>query len=157
MILTFGDKTKDFLAYQNNEVDHASAFTPADIELISKDPELSKEYHPGFGDFRTYYVGFNTYAKPFNDIKVRQAFAKAIDRDAIINNVIKKQGIPAYSFLMPGFPDANADELKNEDVNKYDPAAAKKLLADAGYPDGKGFPNQELWLRNENDLNKAIA
>jgi peptide/nickel transport system substrate-binding protein/oligopeptide transport system substrate-binding protein len=157
MILTFGDNTKDFLAYQNNEVDHASSFTPADIELISKDPVLSKEYHPGFGDFRTYYMGYNTYEKPFDDIKVRQAFAKAIDREAIINNVVKKQGIAAYSFLMPGFPDANAGELNKLDVNKYDPAAAKKLLADAGYPDGKDFPKQELWLRNENDLNKAIA
>ncbi len=58
---------------------------------------------------------------------------------------------------MPGFPDANAEVLKNEDVNKYDVAAAQKLLADAGYPGGKGFPNQELWLRNESDLNKAVG
>ena len=63
MIIVFGDQTTDFLAYQNNEVDHASSFTPADIALISADPVLSKEYHPGFGDFRTYYMGFNTLAK----------------------------------------------------------------------------------------------
>lgn len=157
MIITFGDSSTDFRAYQANEVDHASNFTPADIELISNDPVLSKEYHPGFGDFRTYYVGFNTLEKPFNDIKVRQAFAKAIDRDALIKNIIKRQGIAAYSFLMPGFPAANADELKNLDVNKFDPAAAKKLLADAGYPDGKDFPKMELWLRQENDLRKAIG
>jgi peptide/nickel transport system substrate-binding protein/oligopeptide transport system substrate-binding protein len=157
MIILFGDQATDFTAYQNNEVDHASAFTPADIELISNDPELSKEYHPGFGDFRTYYLGFNTFEPPFDDIKVRQAFAKAIDRDAIINNVVKRQGIPAYSFLMPGFPDASADVLKNEDVNKFDVAAAKQLLADAGYPDGEGFPAQELWLRQENPLNQAVG
>jgi ABC-type oligopeptide transport system substrate-binding subunit len=156
-ILIFGDYSKDFLSYQANEVDHASSFTPADIQLITNDPVLSKEYHPGFGDFRTYYLGFNNFEKPFDDIKVRQAFAKAIDRDALIKNVIKVQGIAAYSFLMPGFPDSSADVLKNEDVNKYDPAAAKKLLADAGYPDGKGFPPQELWLRQENDLNKAVG
>lgn len=157
MIIIFGNPSTDFQAYQNNEVDHASHFTPADIELISNDPTLSKEYHPGFGDFRTYYVGFNTYEKPFNDIKVRQAFAKAIDRDAIINNVVKKQGIPAYSFLMPGFPDSSSDVLKNEDVNKFDVSAAQKLLADAGYPGGKDFPPQQLWLRNETDLNKAVG
>lgn len=157
MIVIFGDSATDFRAYQNNEIDHASHFTPADIELISSDPVLSKEYHPGFGDFRTYYVGFNTYAKPFNDIKVRQAFAKAIDRDAIINNIVKKQGIPAYSFLMPGFPDSSSDVLKNEDVNKFDVAAAQKLLADAGYPGGKDFPPQQLWLRSESDLNKAVG
>lgn len=157
MIVLFGDSSTDFQAYQNNEIDHASHFTPADIELISADPVLSKEYHPGFGDFRTYYVGFNTYQKPFDDIRVRQAFAKAIDRDAIVNNVIKKQGIPAYSFLMPGFPDSSSDVLKNEDVNKFDVAAAQKLLADAGYPGGKDFPPQQLWLRNETALNKAVG
>lgn len=157
MILIFGDPNTDFLAYQNNEVDHASHFTPADIELIAKDPVLSKEYHPGFGDFRTWYLGFNTYEPPFNDIRVRKAFAKVIDRDAIIANVVKQQGIAAYSFMMPGFPDASADELKKLDVNQYDPEAARQLLAEAGYPNGQGFPKLELWLRNETDLNKAVA
>ena len=151
------DTTGEFRAYQNGEVDMAQYFSPADINLISADPELNKEYHPGYGDFRTFYLGFNTFEKPFNDLKVRQAFAKAIDRDSIITNIVKRQGNPAYSFLMPGFPDSTSDVLKNEDVNKFDVAAAKKLLADAGYPDGKGFPALELWLRNESDLNKAIA
>ena len=141
MILTFGDYTKDFLAYQNNEVDHASSFTPADIELISKDPELSKEYHPGFGDFRTYYLGFNNLEKPFNDIKVRQAFAKAIDRDRDHRTVSSSsRASPAYSFLMPGFPDASADVLKKWMSTSTIRPRPSKLLADAGYPDGKGFP-----------------
>ena len=150
------DSSGEFRSYQNNEVDIASNFTPADIELISNDPVLNKEYHPSFGDFRTYYLGFGK-DKPFNDLKVRQAFAKVIDRDSIIANVVKRQGIAAYSFLMPGFPDASADVLKNEDINKLDVAAAKTLLSDAGYPDGKGFPKIELSLRNEADLNKAVA
>jgi len=156
-VLLVNDYSGEFRAYQNNEVDIASNFTPADIELISKDPELNKEYHPSFGDFRTYYLGFNSMEKPFNDLKVKQAFAKVIDRDAIIANVVKRQGIAAYSFLMAGFPDASPETLKNEDINKLDVAAAKKLLADAGYPDGKGFPAIQLTLRNENDLNKAVA
>ena len=151
------DTTGEFRAYQNGEVDMSQYFSPADISLISADPELDKEYHPGYGDFRTFYLGFNTLEKPFNDIKVREAFAKAIDRDSIITNIVKRQGNPAYSFLMPGFPDSTSDVLKNEDVNKFDVTAAKQLLADAGYPEGKGFPALELWLRNESDLNKAIA
>ena len=151
------DTTGEFRAYQNGEVDMGQYFSPADINLISADSELDKEYHPGYGDFRTFYLGFNTLEKPFSDIKVRQAFAKAIDRDSIITNIVKRQGNPAYSFLMPGFPDSTSDVLKNEDVNKFDVTAAKQLLTDAGYPDGKGFPALELWLRNESDLNKAIA
>jgi len=108
--------------------------------MISADPKLNAEYHPVYGDFRTYYLGYNTYAKPFDDIKVRQAFAKAIDRDSIITNVIGRQGIAAYYFLMPGFPAADSEAYKALDVNKFDVAAAKQLLADAGYPEGKGFP-----------------
>jgi peptide/nickel transport system substrate-binding protein/oligopeptide transport system substrate-binding protein len=157
IILTFGDISKDFVAYQANEVDMAASFTPADITLITNDPALSADYHPSFGDFRTDYLGFDTLNPPFNDLKVRQAFAKAIDRASIINNIVHKQGIAAYSFLMPGFPDASSEELSQSDVNKFDPAAAQKLLADAGFPGGEGFPKLELWLRDENDLNKAVA
>ena len=157
IIILFGDGALDFVSYQANEVDYAQSFTPADITLISNDPALSQEYHPGFGDFRTDYLGFDTYNPPFDKLAVRQAFAKAIDREAIINNVVHKQGIAAYSFLMPGFPDAASDVLSGLDVNQFDPAAAQQLLADAGYPGGEGFPKQELWLRQENDLNKAVA
>jgi ABC-type transport system substrate-binding protein len=157
IIIVFGPTAKDFVSYQANEVDLAANFTPADISLISADPQLSKEYHPGFGDFRTNYLSFDTYHAPFNDLKVRQAFAQAIDRTSIINNIIHKQGIAAYSFLMPGFPDASSAALAKDTVNQFDPAAAQKLLADAGFPGGKGFPALTLELRQENDLNKAMA
>jgi ABC-type transport system substrate-binding protein len=151
------DNTTQFNAYLNNEIDMADTFTPANIATVSKDPQLNKEYHPGYGDFRTYYLGFDTTKPPFNDLRVRQAFAKAVDRDTIIKNVVGRQGMAAYSFLMPGFPDANSTALKNEDVNKFDVAKAKSLLSEAGYPGGKGFPSLELWLRQESDLNKAIG
>ena len=159
IIIDFGPFESEFNAYQNNEIDMADqySFTPANIATISADPQLNKEYHPGYGDFRTYYVGFDTMHKPFNDLRVRQAIAKAIDRDTIIKKVVGRQGMAAYSFLMPGFPDANSAALKQEFPNVYDVKAAQKLLADAGYPGGKGFPAQEMWLRNEPALNEAIA
>lgn len=157
LVIEFGDNGTVFNAYQNGEADECEFFSPADIATIAKDPQLSKEYHPGYGDFRTYYLGFNTSTKPFNDLRVRQAFAKAVDRDSIIKNVVGRMGMPAYSFLMPGFPDSNSTVLKNEDVNKYDVAAAQKLLADAGYPGGKGFPDQEMWVRYESPFNLTIA
>ena len=157
MIYTFGDQASEFNSYQNNEIDFCDAFSPANVATVTQDPDLNKEYHPGYGDFRTFYLGFDTMNKPFNDLRVRQAFAKAIDRDAIIKNVVGRQGMAAYSFLMPGFPDSNTAMLKNEDVNKYDVAAAQKLLADAGYPGGSGFPSQEMWLRKATQLNQAIG
>ena len=151
------DTSTEFSSYQNNEIDVCDTFTPANITTITNDADLNAQYHPGYGDFRTYYLTFKTDAKPFSDLKVRQAFAKAVDRDSIITNIVGRQGIAAYSFLMPGFPDSTSDILKNEDVNKFDVAAAQKLLADAGYPNGQGFPAQEMWLRQENDFNQSIA
>ena len=157
LVLIFGDTSTEFNAYQNNEIDEADTFSPADVATISADTTLNSQYHPNFGDFRTYYLGFETSVKPFNDLKVREAFAKAIDRDSIITNIVGRQGIPAYSFLMPGFPDSTSDVLKNENVNKFDVAAAKQLLSDAGYPNGQGFPAQEMWLRQESQFNQSIA
>ena len=74
---------------------------------------------------------------------MRLAFAKAVDREAIVENVINVGGAqaayPAYSFLAPGFP--GWDEAGDfRDVQAYDCDAAKALLAEAGYPDGEGFP-----------------
>jgi len=152
-----GGSVNIFNAYRNGEVDWCETFSTADMATISKDAQLNKEYHPSFGDFRTYYLGFNTYDKPFNDLRVRQAISKAVDRETIVKKVAGRQGMAAYSFLMPGFPCATSELLKKEDVNKYDVKAAQKLLADAGYPGGKGFPKMELWLRNEGTMNQAIA
>jgi ABC-type oligopeptide transport system substrate-binding subunit len=150
--------SSDFAAYQAGEIDFVAGanLSPADNELIAADPELSKESHSHYGDFRTDYLFFDNQNPPFNDLKVRQAFSHVIDRDAIIKSIIKpSQGIPAYSFLMPGFPDANSQGLK--DIQNYDPAKAKQLLADAGFPDGKGFPKLTLWLRNEAPVRQAMA
>jgi ABC-type transport system substrate-binding protein len=56
---------------------------------------------------------------------------------------------------MPGFPDSNSKELSS--IQNYDPEAAKKLLAEAGFPEGKGFPKLTLWLRNEAQVRQSLA
>lgn len=154
VVLKFADLKTEFQAYAANEVDVAANFSPADLQVIDNDPALRAQYHQGFGDFRT-YVGFDTLHAPFANLKVRQAFSHAIDREGLIKNVIKRQGRAAYGFLMPGFPASQNDALKN--TQKYDPALAKKLLAEAGFPGGKGFPKLELWLRSERALGQAIG
>jgi ABC-type transport system substrate-binding protein len=148
----------NFAAYQAGELDFipGARLGPADNEIIASDPKLSKETHPHYGDFRTDYLFFDAQNPPFNDVKVRQAFSHIVPRDDLIKQIIKpSQGIPAFSFLMPGFPAANADALKG--LQTYDPAIAKQLLADAGFPDGKGFPKLTLWLRNEPPVRQAVA
>src|SRR6266568_8487639 len=148
----------NFASYQAGELDFVPGprLGPADNEIIANDAKLAKETHPHYGDFRTDYLFFDNQNPPFNNVKVRQAFSHIVPRDDLIKQIIKpSQGIPAYSFLMPGFPAANSDALK--DIQNYDPVMAKQLLADAGFPDGKGFPKLTLWLRNEPTVRQQVA
>jgi len=158
-VIVIGATTStDFASYQAGELDYVGGGTlsPADNDIIAADPDLSKEVHPHYGDFRTHYLFFDVQNPPFNNLKVRQAISHVIDRDTLIKQIIKpSQGIPAYSFLMPGFPAANSEGLK--DIQNYDVAKAKQLLSEAGFPDGKGFPKLTLWLRNEAPVRQAMA
>jgi ABC-type oligopeptide transport system substrate-binding subunit len=149
------DAKTDFTSYQNNEIDFAADPAPAELKIIQADPDLSKQVYPSLQDYRTYYLFFDVTKPPFDNLKVRQAFSHAFDRDTIQKQILGPGGITAYSWLAPGFPASNRDGLK--DIQAYDVAKAKQLLSDAGFPDGKGFPKQTLWLRNENALNQAVA
>ena len=158
-LISIGMSTSAMLAsYQDGEVDwvQGSNLSPADIDVITGDPTLSAQTHSHYGDFRTDYLFFDCQNPPFNNLKVRQAFSHVIDRDSIIKQILKpSQAIPAYSFLMPGFPASNSKVLS--DIQNYNPDAAKQLIADAGYPNGQGFPNLTLWLRSETPGRQAMA
>jgi oligopeptide transport system substrate-binding protein len=106
----------------------------------------------------TYYYIFNTEKKPFDDIRVRQALTLAIDRTSLIKNVLRGAQIPATSFVCYGIKDAGKEfrAVGGEYFKDADIAAAKQLLADAGYPGGKGFPAFEI-LYNTSEGHKAIA
>jgi len=158
IVYTYMDPSTFFAAFQKGEIDSLSAdnLTPADLEVVLADPVMSKNYLRHYGDFRTDYLLFDTFNPPFNDLNVRKAFAHAVDRDSIVKNVFGEvKAMPAHSFLMPGFPASDTDGTLSE-YQAYDCDAAKKYLADAGFPDGAGFPPQELWLRNEAPALQAV-
>ncbi|MFZ1768350.1 MAG: peptide ABC transporter substrate-binding protein [Caldilinea sp.] len=158
IVINIGQPSQLLPAYEANEIDFVNGggtLSPADLEIIATDPALNEQYHPHYGDFRTYYFAFDTSTAPFDDPQVRQAFAHVLDRDAIASNILKLQGIPAYSFLAPGFPAANSDAFK--ETYPLDIAKAKQLLADAGYPNGEGFPKLTLKLRAEGPAPAAVA
>lgn len=142
--------------FDNNQLDTSEMAPPlAELARLTKENKVK-----AFADASIYHYMFNVTKAPFDDVRVRKAFAFAIDRDTIINNLIKGGEKPALAWAPYGYPDAKAgddfrkvggDFFKNNDVE-----TAKKLLAEAGYPDGKGFP-QVTMLYNTSDTHKAIA
>ena len=150
----YGDQTGgSFAAFQAHAIEHVlyQNLGPADFKIIDANKDMSSHYLPNTGDFRTDYLFFDTFNPPFNDVNVRLAFAKALDRESIVKNIITPRlAIPAYSFLMPGFPASDKTGALHP-IQAYDCPAAKDLLAKAGFADGKGFPEVELKLRGEGE------
>jgi len=107
--------------------------------------------HPYLG---VYYYWFNVTKKPFDDKRIRQALALAIDRTRIVKYVTRAGQIPATFFTPPGTGGYNPKPRLPADLSQLD--KAKKLLADAGYPNGKGMPPVEV-LFNTQDGHKKIA
>jgi oligopeptide transport system substrate-binding protein len=97
------------------------------------------------------YIGFNTQHEPFQDRRVRQAFNYAVNTEAIVWEITKRGALPAIGALPPGMPGYDPD-LRGY---SYDPAKAKRLLAEAGYPDGAGFPVVQLWSNHQAETTKA--
>ena len=115
-----------FAAYRNNELD-AVGVAAEDLRTVDSDADLKAQLRDVPGSC-TFYYGFNTAKAPFTDAKVRLAFAKAFDRDAYINDV-QKIGKAALSFMPPGLPGYDKDDL----TQKFDPAAAKATLAASSF------------------------
>ena len=99
----------------------------------------------------TYFYRVNVTKPPLNDKRVRQALAMAIDRESLVKDVTKGGQLPALSMTPPGTAGYTSRAQLSEDISK-----AKKLLAEAGYPDGKGFPKVEL-LYNTAEAHRTIA
>jgi oligopeptide transport system substrate-binding protein len=81
------------------------------------------------------YVGFNSKTPPFDDPKVRLAFAKSIDKEQAARVILKNMLPVANSIMMPGLPGYN----KEAKAPTFDPAAARQLLADSKYKDARGL------------------
>lgn len=140
----------EFLAYQQDEFDllyPSSTFLPQ----IESDPELSAQLQRTVGA-STYYIGFNNAAEPFDDVLVRQAFAAAMNREQYINQVLNGVNVPAGTLLHEGVPG-----YQTEYQQEFDPERAAQLLADAGYPDGEGFPTLQLYYNGESAVSQKIV
>jgi len=100
---------------------------------------------------QAYFYRFNTTRPPFDDIRVRTAFSLALDRDELARNVFKAGEQPARALVPPGTAGYTCDYAVPEDVER-----ARALLAEAGFPGGKGLPPIDL-LYNSSTADKLIS
>ncbi|ADQ40310.1 extracellular solute-binding protein family 5 [Caldicellulosiruptor acetigenus I77R1B] len=148
------DVNANLFAYEARQVDGAEGIPTNEIDRLKKSGELKTA--PLLG---TYYYLINCKKKPFNDPRVRRALSLAIDRQYIVDNIGKLNQKPATGFVPYNIKGINKDfriENGNFLPTKADLATAKKLLAEAGYPNGKGFPEIEI-IYNTSEGHKKIA
>lgn len=168
-------KTLNFLLLEDSSASYA-AYNSGEAQMIKDVPTEEipslKKAEDG-GDFYvdtilgTYYLSMNLNKAPFNDKNVRKALSLAIDRDYVANTVMQGTYSPAYNLMGPGVVDSEGmffDNAKKENGGKtyisddYETnlKEAKQALADAGYPNGEGFPTI-TYSTNDAGYHKAVA
>lgn len=150
-------------AYKSGELDFIEELPTDEMANYLASGELTVADYIG-----TYYVCFNTEDEVFSNPLIRKAFSLVIDRNYIVENVSQAGEVPATGYVPAGVNDAagpGGDDFRTIGGEYYSVAEedyeknceeARALLAEAGYPDGEGFPTVE-YMYNTNDKHKAIG
>ncbi|OGW23541.1 MAG: oligopeptide-binding protein oppA, partial [Nitrospinae bacterium RIFCSPLOWO2_12_FULL_47_7] len=138
------DTSTALTLYETGDLD-TTGLPPVAIPSFKNSPE-----YKNLPLLRGYYYGFNTKKRPFDNTLVRQALAHAIDRSHIAE-ILQGGEIPTSSWIPKGMPGYNPDIGP-----KFDPEKAQRLLAQAGYPEGKNFP-AVMAIYNSDPNNRLIA
>ena len=145
-LLLLEDSSASFAAYNSGEAQLIKDVPTDEIPSLTKAEDGGDFYVDTI--LGTYYVSLNLQRDAFKDAKVRKALSLAIDRDYVANTIMQGTYEPAYNFVGPGIVDetgmfydnANGGEPYISDDYEANLEEAKSLLAEAGYPDGEGFP-----------------
>jgi oligopeptide transport system substrate-binding protein len=146
------DKKSELKAFQNREVDMVFEIPVDEIQFIlgslkdAIDGKNVKHRIENETGLKMDYVAFACKSNEFSDVRVRQAFNMAIDRQSLVDNWLEGEGYPALNGFVPPM-----DFYPNEKVvpQKFDVQFAKNLLKEAGYPNGEGFPAIDFYLNAE--------
>jgi oligopeptide transport system substrate-binding protein len=145
-MLMINDANTSVVMYENGELDYIE--TPSSIPSFDvRRLQTRSDYHKGLM-YALYYLGFNTRLKPFDDVRVRKAFAMAVDR-RIFPQLLQSGQRPLTGLIPPGLTGHN-----NQTGIEFNPEKAKTLLAEAGYPEGKAFPEVSFAFRSLYDIQK---
>src|SRR5438067_8561920 len=120
------------------------------VELL--DILLRRPDFHSFSYLATYFIRFNVTRKPFDDPRVRRALALVIDKKRIVEKITKGGEQAASSYTPPGMPGYETPPGLD-----YDPGLARRLLAEAGFPGGNGFPSFEYLCDTTSRLHEQIA
>jgi oligopeptide transport system substrate-binding protein len=149
------DTESALAAYHAGEVDAVTnaGFEPLALKLLAP----YKDFRRATFGALTYY-SFNLERPPFDDVRVREALAIAVDRDRISEDKMEGATEPAKKFLPVQMPQAERNEQTGTEPAslEHDAARARQLFAEAGFPGGKDFPRIRL-LVNRNDQQRAVA
>ncbi|WP_454963660.1 peptide ABC transporter substrate-binding protein [Filifactor alocis] len=147
-------------AFESGEIDYMEAVPAEKIAVLEEANDENFKILPYLG---TYFYIFNMNQEPVNNPKVRKALSLAINRTDIVEQVTKAGQVPATGFVPKGVSMSDGTTDFQETAGDYNMPIddskveeAKQLMAEAGYPDGQGFPTIEL-LYNTNEEHKAIA
>ncbi|MDP0501118.1 MAG: peptide ABC transporter substrate-binding protein [Verrucomicrobiota bacterium JB022] len=152
----------DFFPIENDETS-ARMFDAGELHLTHSLPTSDYERRKMRGDptlvegqqLGTYYYALNTDRKPLDDARVRRALALALDRSVIVQHITRSGERPAHRFVPDGF-----NQYAYEGPARYKPAEARRLLAEAGFPNGAGFPELTLTyntLEGHRRIAEAVA
>ena len=145
-LLLLEDSSASYAAYNSGEAQLVKDVPTDEIPSLTRAEDGGDFYLDEI--MGTYYISLNDQEEPFTDVRVRKALSLAIDRDYVANTIMQGIYTPATALVGPGIVDENGYFMDNanggEPYISDDYAAnleeAKSLLAEAGYPDGEGFP-----------------
>ena len=135
-ILPVGTANTALSLYERGQVDIVwdKELIPTELmDVLMKRPDFHS-----FTMLGTYFFRFNVTRKPFDDPRVRRALALAVDKERIVKKITRAGEVPTSHLVPPGTRNYHPPEGLG-----YNPDLARKLLAEAGYPGGKGFPQFE--------------